>query len=186
MSTTDREAQGVGRGRPRSSGGRSGEAVDTGTPASDTCDLYLPGHNDHYIQALRAMGNAAEEERTRAILVVAADGVIVASHADGGLVRYRTHSTRRIRRIAKPGDEVIVCESYRILGVPEPGGTISTFSIALDQDELQPCSAVSATAATPEDLVEQLATRGGFVVPGQNLLAAIDRSAGERGERADK
>ena len=87
-------------------------------PTSNTCDLYLPGHQVHFIQARKALESAAAGERTQATLVVAADGVIVVSFTDGELVRYRTHSTRRIRRIAKPGDEVIVCERYRIPGVP--------------------------------------------------------------------
>jgi hypothetical protein len=147
-----------------------------GKSTSDSCDLYLPGHNVHWIPALKAVGNAAEDQRTRATLVVAADGVIVASHADGGLVRYRTHSTDQIRRIATPGDEVIVCESYRILGIPGPRGATRMFCIALDRDELRPCSASPITAATPEVLAERLATRGGFSVPGQELRAAIDGS----------
>jgi hypothetical protein len=157
-----------------------------GKSSSDSCDLYSPGHRAHWIPALRAVGNAAADLRFRATLVVAADGVIVAFDPDGGLVRYRTHSTDQIRRITTPGDEVIVCESYRILGIPGPRLTTKVFCIALDRDELRPCSASPITAATPEALAEQLATRGGFSVPGQEVLAAIDVSAGERGDRADQ
>ena len=182
MSATDAETQGSGRVRRRSSNGRFEADPDRRASATgDSCDLYGPGHNVHWIPGLRSVGNAAAGERTRATLVAAADGIIVVSLADGDLVRYRTHSTRRIRRIAKPGDEVIVCESYRILRVPGPRGTTRLFCIALDRDDLQPCSAAPITAATPEALAEQLATRGGFSVPGQMALAALEGSAGESG-----
>ena len=182
MSATDTETQGIGRVRRRSPNGRFEADPDNRAKTSgSSCDLYGPGHNVHWIPALKSAGNAAAGERTRATLVVAADGVIVVSLADGDLFRYRTHSTRRIRRIAKPGDEVIVCESYRILGVRGPRGTTRLFGIALDRDEMRPCGASPITAATPEALAEQLATRGGFSVPGQEVLAALDGSAEESG-----
>ena len=182
MSATDTETQGIGKVRRRSPNGRFEADPDRRASATGgSCDLYGPGHNVHWIPALKSVGNAAAGERIRATLVVAADGVIVVSLADGDLVRYRTHSTRRIRRIVKPGDEVIVCESYRILGVPGPRGATRLFCIALDRDDLQPCSAAPVTAATPVALAEQLATRGGFSVPGQEVLAALEGSAGESG-----
>ncbi len=182
MSATDTETQGIGKVRRRSSNGRFEADPDNRalTPGG-SCDLYGPGHNVHWIPALKSAGNAAAEERTRTTLVVAADGVIVVSLADGDLVRYRTHSTRRIRRIAKPGDEMIVCESHRILGVPGPRGATRMFCIALDRDELQPCSVSPVTVATPDALAEQLATRGGFSVPGHHVLAALDGFAEEDG-----
>jgi hypothetical protein len=148
-------------------------SADKEESTSGGCDLYLPGHQVHYIQTRKAMEDAAAGDRTKATLVVAADGVIVVSLADGNIVRYRTHSTRRVRRIAKPGDGVIVCESFRTLGIPGPRGATTMFCIALDRDELRPCSASPATAATPEDLAEQLATRGGFVIPGRVALGHL-------------
>jgi len=66
---TDTETQGIGRVRRRSSNGRFEADPDNRalTPGG-SCDLYGPGHNVHWIPALKSAGNAAAEERTRATL----------------------------------------------------------------------------------------------------------------------
>jgi len=141
------------------------------------CDLYLPGHQVHYIQSRLAMADDAAADRVRATLVEVTDGHVVVRLDDGTFARYRNHATDRIRRVAAPGDELMVCERFGILGIPVSRGT-SMFCLAPEGDDLRSCDEAPSVVATTESLVGQLVSRGGFIVRADQLPGLADSGTG--------
>lgn len=128
------------------------------------CDLYLPGHVPHWIQARKGAGDRASYGR----LVEINDGAITVAYLDRTAL-YRNHDTRPLERVAPIGTKVRVSERYYLLGVDLPDHTCKVFSIALDDAQWTPCSYLPLTDVTPEALAERLETRGGFSVPGESV-----------------
>lgn len=141
------------------------------------CDLYLLGHQVHWIPALRS----SEVIPSIGTLVEVADGEITVEYLEG-LARYRNHRAERLLKVAKLGTRIKVCERYRILGVDLKEGRVKLFCIALDDDEWRSCSFEPLTSATPEALAERLNTRGGFSVPSHQAMADLGR--GDHDHRA--
>ena len=95
-----------GRGRGRTGDGRSGGPADGKTSTVDTCDLYLPGHNVHYIQMRKSHENGPLVPGT----LVAADGLDLTVELPEGVRTYRTHQTRLLKRVVPIGGPVFVDE----------------------------------------------------------------------------
>ncbi len=125
------------------------------------CQLYRAGHTVHYIQALRS-----QEQPSRVGRLAAAEGNHITVDF-GDTESYLNHDVERLLGIIKIGWSVRVCERYRIL----QGAGGHCFSIANPADPLIPCDFEPLRSASPGALSERLKTHGGFLVPGQRLLA---------------
>ena len=128
------------------------------------CDLFLPGHMAHWIQARKASDGPASWGK----LVEVYEGWITVSYLDR-TAQYRNHDADAVSEIAEPGAKVRVSERFRMLGVDLADHTSRGFCIALEKDQWRPCSYEPLTEVTSEALAERLESRGGFSVPGQSL-----------------
>lgn len=123
----------------------------------DACDLYLPGHCVHWIQARKA----STERHKWGRLVGVDDDVITVAYLDG-VGRYRNHQAGNLLNVAGPGTKVAVSEHYRILRVDVEQRTSKCFCIAVVGDSWTPCSCEALISVTPQSLSERLSTHGGF------------------------
>jgi hypothetical protein len=131
----------------------------------EKCDLYLPGHHTHWIQARKA-----STERYRwGKLVSVYDDVITVAYLDG-VSRYRNHRVETLLDIAATGTKVAVCERYRTMRIDVDDLASKCFCIATVHEPWTPCSYEPLTAVSPEALADRLAKRGGFSVPGWLLV----------------
>lgn len=147
--------------------------MPNGTVRRQECDLYLPGHHWHWIQARKA------SETTPRIgkVVDVGDGVITVKYLDR-TSRYRNHDARTLAKIAKPGMKVRVFERYGLLGVENDHFSGHRFCVVDAAEPLVPCSYEPLVSVTPEALAERLRTRGGFSVPGDALIRAVHTDDG--------
>ena len=135
--------------------------TDRGQP---TCDLYLPGHQWHWIQARKS----ADARGSYGKLVEVGEDAIVVEYLDR-VGHYRNHHAGKILNSSDLGAKVRVVERFHMLGVDLPNGRHGGFCIALETDKWTPCSYEPLTDVTPEALAERLGTRGGFSVPGESV-----------------
>ena len=82
------------------------------------CDLYLPGHQSHWIQGRKA----AEDRASWGKLVGVRGDEITVAYLDR-TAHYRNHDTEVLGRVAEPGMKVRVSERFRMLGVDLGDGT---------------------------------------------------------------
>ena len=101
------------------------------------CVTYAPGHNVHWIQALRSSNDEAAAAKTWSGMVTAVEGeVVTVRKPDGSLARFRTHDPARLVLILRrKGVEVTVNDRYCILraGFTRNGSTC--FSVKADKGE---------------------------------------------------
>ena len=140
---------------------------------SEKCDLYLPGHCTHWIQLRKA---SAERHRWGRLVAVD-DDVITVAYLDGD-GRYRNHRVETLLNIAAPGTKVAVCERYRTLRVDIDYRTSTCFCITGTDDPWTPCSCEPLISVTPQSLAERLHIRGGFIVPGAEVLKGLEATDG--------
>lgn len=126
------------------------------------CDLYIPGHCVHWIQARRA----SIERHSWGRLVAVDDDVITVAYLDG-IGRYRNHLAGKLLDVAAPGTKVAVCQRYRILRVDAEHRTDMCFCLADADDPWRPCSEAPRGPISFEDIADRLRDRGGFTVSGQ-------------------
>jgi len=133
------------------------------------CDLYVPGHRVHWIQARKAsdlvprIGTLAEAQDEHFVI-----------EFDDEVARYRNHAPRSVLRYAKAGSRVRVVERYRMLVIEYANRRARAYCIALGGDLWRPCSVLTGEPDTPEALAERLENRGGFDVSGAALRALIE------------
>src|SRR4051812_40191944 len=86
------------------------------------CGLYLPGHEVHWIQALRC-GNDLQTQRIRGRLIaVELDGTIIID-ADGKITRVWNHEPDRLAWFAaEAGNNVTLQPRWGVLRVPGHDG----------------------------------------------------------------
>jgi hypothetical protein len=125
------------------------------------CDLYLPGHCVHWIQARKASETTPRTGR----LVEINDGVISVEYLDK-IGRYRNHHPEDLLEVAQPGAKVRAFEGFGLPGVDINHFTTRMFCIADADRPWTPCSTEPMTSVTPEALAQRLQERGGFIVPG--------------------
>jgi hypothetical protein len=127
----------------------------------EACDLYLPGHCVHWIQARKASTEAHSWGR---LVNVVDDGIITVEFLDG-VGRYRNHRVETLLDIAAPGTKVAVCERYRTLRVDIDYRTSTCFCITGIDDPWTPCSCEPLISVTLQSLAERLNLRGGVHRP---------------------
>jgi hypothetical protein len=133
------------------------------------CDLYIPGHLFHWIQARKA----GEHPHTWGVLDEVNGQVITVSFLDR-VERYRNHDVEAFREVAEVGAKVRISERYGLLGIPLENGNVSCFSIVDADEPWRPCSAAPPVGSI-DDLVDRIEDRGGFSIPGA-LLAGLDET----------
>ena len=131
------------------------------------CQLYIPGHSVHWIQAKKSYGEPHREGRLTAV-----DGDIVTVDFGDEVKKYRQCDPDRLLDIVGIGGGVGVCERYSILRTPSRDGHY-VFCIADVDEPWVPCDYSPLTSASPEALVERLETHGGFMVPGLQVLETL-------------
>lgn len=123
------------------------------------CDLYIPGHCVHWIQARMA----STERHSWGRLVAVDDDVITVAYLDG-VDRYRNHRVEALLDVAATGNKVAVCKRYGMLRVDVDGLANMGFCIADADDPWRPCSEAPRGQISFEDLAVRVNGRGGFTV----------------------
>jgi len=133
------------------------------------CGSYRPGHEVHYIQARKSSEAGLGTSAT--VTAVDEDGTI---HFANGTTKWN-HEPRRLRRaLGLHGPGVQLCP-FGVLRVPNGNGAYC-FCVG---NEPTPCPGPAANPTSLDDLVQQTKERGGFLIPGPDVL----RLAEERRER---
>jgi len=132
--------------------------------ARPECDLYVPGHEVHCIQARLAW----EHPREWAVLEGVQEQVITVRFPDR-VARYRNHELEALLDIAGHGSSVLVSERYGVLSVPTGRGTLRCFCVADADEPWRACSVAAKDPVSHHDLIDRLEDRGGFTIPGALL-----------------
>jgi len=143
--------------------------VNTTSASNLQCDLYLPGHRVHWIQAKHAFGAPAIWGHIAGV----GDNEITVDLIDR-VGRYRTHDTTWFKDADWIGAKARVCESVGHLVVEAGPESSMGFSIALDDSEWVPCCVDRLESDIPETLHDRLVARGGFVVAGADVVEQLD------------
>ena len=130
------------------------------------CDLYLPGHDLHFIQIKKCIEHGSFVAGT----LRSVQGLDLIVEVPNGVRTYRTHRTSWLKRVIRVGGPVYVDERYRILRNAPRGTNGTAWCIALPEDEWRPCSFKGLREGSPEALADRLEQRGGFVVAGQAII----------------
>ena len=157
----------------RESGDRADSAVERVRRPQPECDLYIPGHRVHFIQARLSW----EHPREWGVLEGVRAQVITVRFPDR-VARYRNHEVEALLDIAEPGSSVLVSERYGTLGAPTGGGSLGCFCIADADESWRACSVAPGDPVSYQDLVDRLEDRGGFLVPGALLPSSDDGPRG--------
>jgi hypothetical protein len=137
------------------------------------CDLYVPGHLVHIIQAKKAWES---DDPVRWGRFEGVDhGCLVVRFLDGGLGRYRIHRPSEVARVAARGDKVRVSERWRLASISRRFEQLLAVCVALPDDPSRPCSVAPDEPASLDDLTDRLAERGGFLVPGRQAVQLAGR-----------
>lgn len=139
----------------------------------EKCDLYLPGHNVHWIQFRKERGS--DIPPTWGTLTGLDDDVITVEFLDR-IERYRNHRPEHIQQIARISDKVRVAYRFRLLTFYRGGQHLMAYCIDDAKNERVPCRAL-APVQSAEDLAERLHDGGGFSISGPefNTLLGDDR-----------
>jgi hypothetical protein len=158
-------ARDIGDRTEHSPGGEAGRT----RRAQPNCDLYIPGHMVHWIQAKLSW----EHPREWGVLEEVQGQVITVCFSDR-MARYRNHRVEAVLDVAQPGSPVLVSERYGVLGVPSGHGSLRCFCIADADRPWRLCSVASSAPASYGDLVDRLEDRGGFSIPAALLPSSDD------------
>jgi len=101
------------------------------------CASCAPGHNVHWIQALRSANDEAAEALTWSGTVTAVDGeVVTVRKPDGTLALFRLHRPAKLVAILRAkGVEVTVNDRYCILRAGFTASSTACFSVHADRGE---------------------------------------------------
>jgi hypothetical protein len=128
------------------------------------CDLYIPGHGVHWIQARLSW----EHPREWGVLEEVREQVVTVRFSDR-FARYRNHEVEALLDVAPPGTSVLVSVRYGTLGVPSDHGSLWCFCIADAAEPWRECSVAPHGPVSIDDLVERMEDRGGFSIAGTLL-----------------
>ena len=159
---TARDGSDRAKGSPGSQTGRSRRA-------QPECDLYIPGHMVHWIQARLAW----EHPREWAVLEGVQGQVITVRFSDR-IARYRNHQVEALLDVAERGSSVLVSARYGTLSVPSDHGSLWCFCIADADEPWRACSVAPMGPVSCQDLIDRLEDRGGFSIPGALLPLSDD------------
>ena len=133
------------------------------------CGSYLVGHEVHWIQARLSDEPPAAERAAR----VDANGWVTVQLDAGDGRRVWTHDPVRLAALLARTAGRAVLRSHSVLAVPSPNGH-SCVSVA---HEPSPCPDPDEDLSGLS-LVELVDRRGGFIMPGSDLLDLHDGSPG--------
>lgn len=122
-----------------------------------SCDLYLPGHNVHWIQAKRSWGRQREDV---AAVIESIDGDFVRVIVDGRVQVFRNHDLSRLAMLSAETPEV---------ALRQPGLLASqNHLVCIAPADLPwiPCRTHSEADGDSLSLAEQLISTGGFTIAG--------------------
>jgi hypothetical protein len=157
----------------RETGGRAqrfpGNEVGRIGRAQPNCDLYVPGHMVHWIQARLSW----EHPREWGVLEGVQEQVITVRFSDR-VARYRNHQVEALLDVAEQGSPVLVSTRYGTLGVPTDPGSLRVFCVADADEPWRACSVAPVGPVSCEDLVDRLENRGGFSIPAALLPSSED------------
>jgi hypothetical protein len=139
------------------------------------CDLYVPGHLVHFIQAKKAWESDDPVRWGRFEGVD--DGCLVVRFLDGYAGRYRIHRPSEVVRVAARGEKVRVSERWRFASISRRFEQLLGVCIALPDDPSRPCSVAPDEPDSLDDLADRLAERGGFLVPGRRAAQLAGRGS---------
>jgi hypothetical protein len=139
------------------------------------CDLYVPGHLVHFIQAKKAWESDDPVRWGRFEGVD--DGCLVVRFLDGYAGRYRIHRPSEVVRVAARGEKVRVSERWRFASISRRFEQLLGVCIALPDDPSRPCSVAPDEPTSIEDPADRLAERGGFLVPGRRAAQLAGRGS---------
>jgi hypothetical protein len=130
------------------------------------CALYTPGHQVHLIQAKLSWEGDPLKYRSGTLVSVDDDGRITVE-VDGAEVCVWNHEPARARHRIEAAGGLVVLREPHILATPTANGN-ALFSIS---DTVTACVPPSVEADnSPVGLVEQLMSRGGFMVSGAEVV----------------
>jgi len=135
------------------------------------CGSYTPGHDVHYIQARKS--REAGDRRSARIGSVEDNGTI--TFADGTTLW--NHDPARLRGLLAIHGSDVSLRAYGVMGLPHDGSEYC-FCVA---PEATPCPGRADPPGSLEDVVRQVAERGGIMISGQNLLRLVEQRRLERG-----
>ncbi len=138
------------------------------------CDLYIPGHMVHWIQARLASEHPRAWGKLDGV-----DGEVITVRFWDRVARYRNHHAEAVLASFPAGTKVHVSERYGLLGVPLPNGNERLLCIMDADKPWRPCSVAPSPPESLEDLVDQVRDRGGFSIPA-SFLPTIEDSENTR------
>jgi len=138
------------------------------------CDLFIPGHMVHWIQARLV----CEHPRESGVLERVRGRVITVRFPDR-VTRYRNHRAEAVLDVAHPGSLVTVSERYGLLGIPLENGDVRWFCIVNADKLWRPCSVAPTGPVSFEDLAARVKDRGGFSIPGALLTGTLEHPGTE-------
>jgi hypothetical protein len=140
------------------------------------CDLYIPGHCVHWIQA-----RLAREEPHKWGELEAFEERLITIRFRAGIARYQNHQAEAVLNVAQLGAKVEVSERYGLLGIPLENGHIRLFCIAEANSPWRPCSVAHEGPVSFEDLANRLNERGGFSVAGPVITSWLEEGTPHEG-----
>ena len=148
-------------------------------PSFEPCDLYLPGHLVHPIQAKKAW--TSEDPVRWGRFAGIEDELVVVRFLDA-VERFRNHRPQEIAAVAAVGDKVRVSDRYRVLSLHRRFEHVLTVCVAPADASWTPCGVADpAEPSSLDDLSHRLETRGGFLVPRPSVLRLLDREVDTEG-----
>jgi hypothetical protein len=126
----------------------------------------------HFIQAKKAWEDDPAKYRNGVLVSVENDGWITV-RVDGKDLRFWNHDPVRARDCFNASGGQVGLPGWGLLHAPHGDG--SRYGICISTDGPTPCVSPRPASGDPEDLIEQLRSYGGFMVPGRDVLRALDR-----------
>ncbi len=102
----------------------SGRCATSAYGVARRCSSYLPGHNPHYIQAVKAHQDPDNPPIPCTIINVANNGTVTVK-ANGTIHRLWNHEPARLRRTAAHGGATDLNLKWHLLTIDSPQGTIN-------------------------------------------------------------
>jgi hypothetical protein len=142
------------------------------------CAMYTTGHQVHFIQAKLSWEGDPSKYCSGRLVSVEDDGWITVE-VHGAEVRVWNHEPARARHRIEAAGGLVVLREPHILATPSANGN-ALFSIS---DTVTACVPPSVEADnSPAGLVEQLRSRGGFLVSGAEAVRHLHDDANDNHE----
>ncbi len=126
-----------------------------------SCGSFTPGHDVHYIQALRSANDAENPPTPGKLVDISADGTLVVE-IDNEQLRLWNHDPSRLERLVSANaGQIIYRPDWGLLGTASGDGHF-LFCVALAADDRRACPTTPATGSA----IDRLQQRGGFILSG--------------------